>query len=65
MEMIGKIGEKYGVSKYLYSAKGINDQLEMSSYPTYYLISPDKQIILKTNHLDDYSNILQAIKNQK
>ena len=65
MEMIGKIGEKYGVSKYLYSAKGINDQLEIISYPTYYLISPDKQIILKTNQIDDYLDILRAIKNQK
>lgn len=65
MEMISQIGEKYHVSKYLNSAKGLNGQLEMYSYPTYYLISPDKKVALKTNHLGDYSEILTIIKNNK
>ena len=62
MEMIAQIGEKYHVSQYLYSAKGLNTEIEIISYPTYYLISPDKKIVHKTNHLGDYSEILQIIK---
>jgi len=65
MEMIGKIGEKYRISKYLYSAKGMNTQLDMIGFPTYYLVSPNKQLVLKTNRLADYSEILMTIKNHK
>ncbi len=65
MEMIGEIGKKYKISEYLYSAKGMKTQLEMIGFPTYYLVSPNKQLVLKTNRLGDYSEILQAIKNHK
>lgn len=63
MEIIGQVGEKYKVTKYLHSAKGMNTQLEINGYPTYYLISPDKRIILKTNNLGDYYKVLQVINN--
>lgn len=62
MEMIAEVGEKYHVTQYLYSAKGLKSEIEILSYPTYYLISPNKQIALKTNQLGDYSEILQIIK---
>lgn len=65
MEKIAQIGEKYHVSDYLYSAKGMNGQLEMNGYPTYYLISPDKKVALKTNHLGDYSEIIGIVKEYK
>ncbi len=65
MDKMGQIGEKYKVSKYLYSAKGMNGQLEIVGYPTYYLISPDKEIVLKLKRLEDYSKIIQVINNHK
>lgn len=63
LEMIGQVGDKFNVSQYLFSAKGMNDKISVTGYPTYYLISPDKKAVLKTTHLGDYSEILQAIKN--
>lgn len=62
MEMIAQVGEKYHVTQYLYSAKGLKGQIEVISYPTYYLISPDKKIAHITHYLGDYSEILQIIK---
>lgn len=63
MELIQKVADKYDANDYIYSSKGFTKLLHISSYPTYYLISPNKKIVLKTNNLGDYSEILNIIKN--
>lgn len=63
MDLIQKVADKFDANDYIYSSKGFTKLLHISTYPTYYLISPDKKIVLKTNNLGNYSEILNIIKN--
>lgn len=60
-EELVKITDKYQATNYSYYAKGIGEFIKINSYPTYYLISPDKKIILCPKHLGNYSEIVKAI----
>lgn len=61
-ELISEFAEKYDCLDIVYSAKGINKKLALVNYgfPSYYLISPDKQIVWRSNYLGDYSELLKA-----
>lgn len=60
-EALQKIANKYNLNDCIYSAKGINTQINIPYFPSYYLISPDKKSIIKYTWLDDYSNLLYII----
>ena len=60
-EALQKIANKYNLNDCIYSAKGINTQINIQYFPSYYLISPDKKSIIKYTWLDDYSNLLYII----
>lgn len=54
--------EKFKAEKYVYFSKGINQFIRIDAYPTYYLISPSKEIIYNSHFLGDYSEILKVIE---
>ena len=60
--IINELTKRFNAEGYTYSAKGISTMLEMRILPTYYLLSPDKQIVYKSNFLGDYSELLEAKK---
>lgn len=59
-EAIAKIGQKYNVESHLYAAKGIKDFIKIDGYPTYYLFSPNKEIVFTNFYLGDYSELIEA-----
>lgn len=62
IEKIIELAKRFNAEGYTYSAKGISTLLEMRFLPTYYLISPDKQIVYKSNFLGEYKELLEAKK---
>ena len=60
MELIRQIGEKTGTDDLMYSGKGLSGVIELRYLGYYYLISPDKQITYESDHLGDYSELLEA-----
>jgi hypothetical protein len=65
LEMINDYANKYSMEEIMYSSKGFNTKLSLVnySYPSYYLISPKKEIIWRSNSLGDYSELLEAKAN--
>lgn len=65
MKLLEEIASKYENKDVLYSAKGIFSMLSLvnHSFPSYYLISPEKEIIWRSNSLGDYSELLEAKAN--
>lgn len=63
MELIRSIGEKAGTTDLMYSGKGLSGVIELPYLGYYYLISPDKQIAYESDHLGDYSELLEAKAN--
>lgn len=61
MELIAKVADKYNVHDLLYAGKGLTALISIPSYPTYYLISPKKEVVKKGTHFFD-EEILDAIK---
>lgn len=47
----------------LLHGKGIRRYVALDSYPTYILLSPQKEIVYRTNSLSDYEAILKAKQN--
>lgn len=65
MELIGKVAEKYEAYDLLYAGKGLTSVLSLVNhgFPSYYLISPGKEIVWRSNSLGDYSELLEAKEN--
>ena len=61
MELIAKVAEKYNVHNLLYAGKGLTALIAIPSYPTYYLLSPQSEVVKKGTHFTD-DEILDAIK---
>ena len=61
MELIAKVAEKYNVNNLLYAGKGLTALIKIPSYPTYYLISPKKELVKKGTFFDD-EDILSTIE---
>ena len=61
MEFIAKVAEKYNVHNLLYAGKGLTSLIAIPSYPTYYLLSPKKEVVKKGTHFTE-DEILNAIK---
>ncbi|MDO4803118.1 MAG: hypothetical protein Q4A15_13205, partial [Prevotellaceae bacterium] len=62
LELIGEMASKYNYEDIFYGAKGIALLLKPFNKvtPSYFLISPDKQIVWRSNDLGDYSELLKA-----
>lgn len=62
VDLINKVADKFDNSDILYFSKGINTKLALVNfaYPSYYLISPEKEIIWRSNYLGDYSSLFEA-----
>lgn len=54
--------EKFKAENYIYFSKGISQFIRIDAYPTYFLITPSKEIIYNTHSLGDYSEILKVIE---
>lgn len=65
MELIANVAEKYNSLDLLYAGKGLTGVLSLvnHAFPSYYLISPEKEIVWRSNFLGDYSELLQAKAN--
>jgi len=63
LELMWSIGERTGNADLMYSGKGLSGVIELRYLGYYYLISPDKQIVYESNHLGDYSELLEAKDN--
>ena len=61
MELIAKVAEKYNVHNLLYAGKGLSALINIPAYPSYYLISPKKEVVKKGTQFND-EEILEAIK---
>ena len=61
LEMIAKVAQKYNVHNQLYAGKGLTALISIPSYPTYYLISPQKKVVKKGTGFTD-EEIINAIK---
>lgn len=63
MELIGKVAEKYNAQDFLYAGKGLTSVLSLVNhgFPSYYLISPEKEIVWRSNSLGDYSSLHEAM----
>lgn len=61
MEFIAKVAEKYNVHNLLYAGKGLSALINIPAYPTYYLLSPNKEVVKKGTHFTD-EEILNTIK---
>jgi hypothetical protein len=61
--LIAETAKKYCIEDILFSAKGINTTIALvgNAYPSYYLISPQKEVVWRSNRLD-YSGLLNAKK---
>ena len=65
LELINQVAEKCGGQDILYAGKGVFGLLALvnGAFPSYYLISPEKEIIWRSNYLGDYSELLEAKAN--
>ena len=63
MEYIEKYAKKHSSEDITYSAKGIFNAIDVQFWDYYYLISPDKKVVYRTDKLGDYSGILKIIEN--
>ena len=63
MDKISEIAQKTSTCDIMYSAKGMNRYISTPYLGYYYLLSPEKEFIYKTYHLDDYSELLEAKAN--
>ena len=63
MEYIEKYAKKHSSEDITYSAKGIFNAIDVQFWDYYYLISPDKKVVYRTDKLGDYSEILKKIEN--
>ena len=63
MEYIEKVAKKFDGDDIIYSGKEIYSAIEIPYFGYYYLISPDKKVVLTTNKLEDYEEILRLISN--
>ena len=61
MKYIEKVAKRFDCDDIIYSGKEIYSVIYPSCY--YYLISPDKKVVLTTNKLEDYEEILRLISN--
>lgn len=61
-EKLKSMAQKYDAEDIVYHAKALGEIFNISTMPQYYLISPDKKILLKTNELGDYSEVLKIKK---
>lgn len=59
-EKLTETAKKYNAADIIYHAKGLGKVIDMRFTPQFYLISPNKEIVLKTNDLGDYSEVLKA-----
>lgn len=64
MEQIKKVADKYNVNDLLYAGKGLNTLIKAQYYPTFYLISPKKEVVLKGNSIND-DEIMETIEKYK
>lgn len=64
-DLIKEISEKCGCPDILYVGKGTSSMIALvnHAFPSYYLISPEKEIIWRSNYLGDYSELLEAKAN--
>lgn len=65
MELIAKVAEKYNAHDLLYAGKGLTSVLSLvnHAFPSYYLISPEKEIVWRSNFLGNYTELLEAKAN--
>lgn len=59
-EKLTETAKKYNAADIIYHAKGMGELINIYYMPQYYLVSPDKKIVLKTNELGDYSEVLKV-----
>ncbi len=59
-EKLSETAQKYNAADIIYHAKGMGELINIYYMPQYYLVSPDKKIVLKTNDLGDYSEVLKV-----
>jgi hypothetical protein len=62
MEYIEKYAKKHHSEDNTYSAKGIFNAIDVNWWECYYLISPDKKAVYRTEKLGDYSEIINKMK---
>lgn len=62
IQALNDYADKFKAKNYIYFSKGISQFIRIDAYPTYYLISPSKEIIYNTHSLGDYSEILKVIE---
>ena len=60
MELIRQIGEKTGSTDFMYSGKGLSGVIELRYLGYYYLVSPNRQIVYESDHLGDYTELIEA-----
>ena len=60
IELLSEYAEAFRCADIIYHGKGLQTELCVNAFPTYYLISPDKQIIWRGNELGNYSELLKA-----
>ena len=65
MELVAKVAEKYRVHDVLYAGKGFSSVLSLvnHAFPSYYLISPENEVVWRSNFLGDYTELLEAKAN--
>ena len=61
MEYIERVADKYDCEDIIYSAKEINNAIDVL-YHKYYLISPDKKVVYKNWNIEDYEEIIGKLK---
>lgn len=61
LERINQVEDKFRVPNLLYAGKGMTTKLAIYSYPSYFLISPNKEVVKQGNHFTD-KELLEAIK---
>ena len=62
MEYIEKYAKRHHSEDITYSAKGIFNAIDVNWWECYYLISPDKKVVYRTEKLEDYSEIINKLK---
>lgn len=61
-DVLKTFADDYFVRDIVYHAKGLGNIFNIRPMPKYFLISPDKQIVYKSETLSDYAPLLQAQK---
>jgi len=60
IELLSEYAEAFRCADIIYHGKGLQTELYVNAFPSYFLISPDKQIIWRGNELGNYSELLKA-----